>query len=54
MIVYKNRVWSKNFISDFGMKLKNIVGGRLKSYEKMMDKATQPKLSMNLLQNALV
>lgn len=37
MIVYKNVVQSRNFVSDFGATIKNIVGGRLKTYEKMLD-----------------
>lgn len=36
-IVFKNVVISRNFVSDFGAKLKNIVGGRLKTYEAMLD-----------------
>jgi len=39
MIVWKVKVYGRNFISDFGANLKNIVGGRLKTYEKMLDKA---------------
>lgn len=39
MIVWKNKVISRNFISDFGASIKNIVGGRLKTYEKMVDLA---------------
>jgi uncharacterized protein YbjQ (UPF0145 family) len=35
--VFKNIVQSRNFVSDFGATIKNIVGGRLKTYEKMMD-----------------
>lgn len=36
MMVYAVRVISKNFVSDFGANLKNIIGGRLISYEKML------------------
>lgn len=36
-LVWVIRVVSKNFVTDFGMSLKNIVGGRLKSYEYMVD-----------------
>lgn len=32
-------IQSKNVFSDFGQSLKNIVGGELKSYTHMMDKA---------------
>ena len=38
-IVWKTKVISRNFISDFGANLKNIIGGRLKTYEKMVDLA---------------
>jgi len=38
MIVWKTKVYSRNFVSDFGASLKNIIGGRLKTYEKMLDK----------------
>jgi len=37
MIVFKNIVQSRNFVSDFGATIKNIIGGRLKTYEKMMN-----------------
>jgi len=36
-IVFKNVVTSRNFVSDFGAKLRNIVGGRLKTYETLLD-----------------
>lgn len=32
-------IQSKNFVSDFGQGLKSIVGGELKSYTAMMEKA---------------
>ena len=38
-IVWKSKVFSRNFVSDFGAILKNIIGGRLKTYEKMLDRA---------------
>lgn len=38
-IVWATKVVSRNFISDFGAKLKNIIGGRLKTYEKMQNMA---------------
>ena len=34
--VYSIRVFSRNFIDDFGADLKNIVGGRLGTYERML------------------
>ena len=37
-IVWVTKVVSRNFISDFGEGLKNIMGGRLKNYERMLDK----------------
>jgi uncharacterized protein YbjQ (UPF0145 family) len=36
-IVWVTRVSSRNYISDFGASFKNIIGGRLKTYEKMID-----------------
>lgn len=38
-VVTGSTIQSKNFISDFGQSLKNIVGGELKSYTGMMEKA---------------
>ncbi|MBQ3579749.1 MAG: YbjQ family protein [Bacteroidales bacterium] len=38
-IVSGSTIQSKNFISDFGQSLKSIVGGELKSYTAMMEKA---------------
>lgn len=38
-VVTGSTVQSKNFISDFGQSLKNIVGGELKAYTQMMEKA---------------
>jgi uncharacterized protein YbjQ (UPF0145 family) len=40
-IVNGSTVRSKNFVSDLGQGLKSIVGGELKSYSDMMDKARQ-------------
>lgn len=37
MIVWKTKVYSRNFVSDFGATLKNIIGGRLKTYETMIN-----------------
>lgn len=36
-IVWVTKVVSRNFVTDFIAGLVNIVGGRLKSYEKMLD-----------------
>lgn len=36
-LVYEVRVVSKNFISDFVNRMINIIGGRLKSYEKIVE-----------------
>ena len=38
-VVNGSTIQSKNFVSDFGQGLKSIVGGELKSYTGMMDKA---------------
>jgi len=36
-IVWKTKVNSRNFVSDFGANIQNIIGGRLKTYESMID-----------------
>ena len=41
MFVWSIRVVSKNFIVDFGMTLKSIIGGRLKGYEAMVNKGIE-------------
>ena len=38
-VVSGSTIQSKNFVSDFGQGLKSIVGGELKSYTGMMEKA---------------
>lgn len=38
-LVWKNRVYTKNFVSDFFEQIRNIVGGRLKQYEQLLDTA---------------
>ena len=38
-MVWCTKVQSRNFISDFGAYLKNIIGGNLKTYETMIDLA---------------
>lgn len=38
-IVSGSTIRSKNFVADFGQSLKSIVGGELKSYTSMMEKA---------------
>lgn len=38
-VVTGSTIQSKNFVSDFGQGLKSIVGGELKSYTGMMEKA---------------
>ena len=40
-LVSITRVYSRNFVSDFTQELKNIVGGRLKSYELMIEKGIE-------------
>ena len=38
-VVTGSTIQSKNFVSDFGQGIKSIVGGELKSYTSMMEKA---------------
>lgn len=38
-LVYKCRVYSKNILFDTLQNIKNLFGGRLKIYEKMIEKA---------------
>ncbi len=40
-LVWKVRIFAKNFVSDFFTKLKNVVGGRLKAYENMLNQAIE-------------
>lgn len=40
-VVTGSTIQSKNFVSDFGQGLKSIVGGELKSYTDMMEKARE-------------
>ena len=40
-IVWVSKVQSRNFVSDFIAGLKNIIGGRLKTYERMLDLAVK-------------
>ena len=40
-IVWVTQVISRNFMSDFLSQLKNIVGGRLKSYENMINNSLE-------------
>lgn len=40
-VVSGSTIQSKNFVSDFGQGLKSIVGGELKSYTGMMEKARE-------------
>lgn len=35
------RVYSKNFVDDFFMNVKNLVGGRLTAYEEMINKGIE-------------
>ena len=36
-LVWVTRIYTKNFMTDFFQGLKNIIGGRLKAYENMVD-----------------
>ena len=40
-IVWVTKVISRNFMSDFIANAKNILGGRLKTYERMLNKALE-------------
>lgn len=40
-LVWVNRVYSKNFITDFIQDIRNIVGGRLKGYEDLLNQAIE-------------
>ena len=40
-LVWVTRIYTKDFVTDFLQSLKNIIGGRLKSYEKMVDKCIE-------------
>lgn len=37
--VFVTQVHSKDFITDLGQQIKNIVGGRLRAYEQLVEKA---------------
>lgn len=39
MLVWKVRIYTKNFVIDFLQNIKNIVGGRLKNYEELLNKS---------------
>lgn len=36
-LVWVTKVNSRNFVSDFGASLKNIIGGKLRSYESLVN-----------------
>jgi uncharacterized protein YbjQ (UPF0145 family) len=38
-IVFSTKVNSRNFVDDFGADIKNIIGGRLKTYEVCINEA---------------
>lgn len=40
-LVSGSTIQSKNMFSDFGQSLKNVVGGELKAYTRMMEKARE-------------
>lgn len=40
-LVWVNRIYTKNFITDFLQTMRNIVGGRMKAYERMLDQAVR-------------
>jgi uncharacterized protein YbjQ (UPF0145 family) len=49
-IVSGSTIQSKNMFSDFGQALKNIVGGELKAYTQMMEKAREQATSRMIAQ----
>lgn len=51
-IVTGNTIQSKNMFSDFGQGLKSIVGGELKSYTEMMEKARE-KATQRMIEQAV-
>ena len=51
-IVTGSTIQSKNMFSDFGQGLKSIVGGELKSYTGMMEKA-RDKATQRMIDNAV-
>ena len=51
-VVTGSTIQSKNFVSDFGQGLKSIVGGELKSYTGMMEKARE-KATQRMLDQAV-
>lgn len=51
-IVTGNTIQSKNMFSDFGQGLKSIVGGELKSYTEMMEKARE-KATQRMIDQAV-
>ena len=52
-IVTGSTIQSKNFVSDFGQGLKSIVGGELKSYTAMMEKA-RTKATNRMIDQAIM
>ena len=51
-VVSGSTIQSKNMFSDFGQGLKSIVGGELKSYTGMMEKA-RDKATQRMIDNAV-
>ena len=51
-VVTGNTIQSKTFVSDFGQGLKSIVGGELKSYTEMMEKARE-KATQRMIDQAV-
>lgn len=49
-LVTGNTVHTKNFVKDFGAGLKNIVGGELVSYTKMLSEAREVALGRMIAQ----
>ena len=51
-VVTGNTIQSKNMFADFGQGLKSIVGGELKSYTEMMEKARE-KATQRMIDQAV-
>ena len=53
-VVTGSTIQSKNFVSDFGQGIKSIVGGELKSYTSMMEKARNKQELANSTNSLLI
>lgn len=53
-VVFATKVNSRNFIDDFGADIKNIIGGRLKTYEICINEALEGALTELVLNHPQV